>query len=90
MQISTTQQSTITRKGQVTIPVAIREALGLEEGDKIDFIMDKNKRVELLPRGSVVAQTAGIVRAKQPVLSAKELRRVAEEAIAEDVIRRSQ
>ena len=89
MQLGTTQQSTITRKGQVTIPVGIREALGLEQGDKIDFILDKNKRVELVPRGSVVAQTAGIVKMKQPLLCAEELRKVAEEAIADDVIRRS-
>ena len=30
-------QTTLTSKGQVTIPAKIREALGLEEGDKLDF-----------------------------------------------------
>ena len=32
-------ESTITRKGQVTIPKAIRDRLGVKEGEKILFVM---------------------------------------------------
>ena len=32
--------STITAKGQVTIPKAIRDRLGLSEGDKLEFSID--------------------------------------------------
>ena len=32
-------QSTITSKGQVTIPKAIRDALSLQTGDKIAFVV---------------------------------------------------
>jgi len=31
-------ESTITRKGQVTIPKSIRESLGLSQGDRVLFI----------------------------------------------------
>ncbi len=30
--------ATLTRKGQVTIPLAVRAALGLHTGDKLDFV----------------------------------------------------
>lgn len=30
--------ATITSKGQVTIPKSVRDALGLETGDRIDFV----------------------------------------------------
>jgi len=32
-------ESTITRKGQVTIPKAIRDRLGVKEGEKVLFVM---------------------------------------------------
>jgi len=31
-------EATLTSKGQVTIPKAVREALGLESGDRIEFV----------------------------------------------------
>jgi antitoxin PrlF len=30
--------STLTSKGQITLPRTVRQALGLESGDKVDFI----------------------------------------------------
>ena len=32
--------STMTSKGQITVPVAVREKLKLEQGDKVVFIED--------------------------------------------------
>lgn len=34
--------ATITSKGQVTIPLALRTALGLHAGVKLDFVRDKD------------------------------------------------
>lgn len=39
--------STVTSKGQTTIPVQIREFLNLHAGDKIDFIKQADGRVLL-------------------------------------------
>lgn len=42
--------ATMTSKGQLTIPKAIREALGLHEGDQVRFEMDLEQgRVVLAP-----------------------------------------
>lgn len=36
--------ATVTSKGQITIPVRVRKALGLDAGDRIEFVeIDKGK-----------------------------------------------
>ena len=81
--------STVTRKGQVTIPAEIRAALGLSQGDRVEFELEDSS-VRLRPRkGSIVERTAGIFKSDLPPMSAEELREAAEIAIAEDVMRRS-
>jgi antitoxin PrlF len=36
------QEATITSKGQVTIPKAVRERMGLRPGDRIRFVSDRH------------------------------------------------
>lgn len=78
----------VTRKGQVTIPAEIRRSLGLRQGDKVAFVMEKD-RVELARAGSVVARTKGVFQTRAKPLTAEELRRVGEEAVAAETIERS-
>ncbi|MCP4417498.1 MAG: AbrB/MazE/SpoVT family DNA-binding domain-containing protein [Chloroflexi bacterium] len=42
-------QGTITSKGQVTIPKAIREALSLFAGDKVEFVLTENDETVMRP-----------------------------------------
>ena len=37
--------STISSKGQVTIPVEVRHRLGLKEGDKVEFVFEEGRTV---------------------------------------------
>jgi AbrB family looped-hinge helix DNA binding protein len=37
--------STVSSKGQVTIPLEIRTRLGLKEGDRVEFVVEKEKTV---------------------------------------------
>ncbi len=80
-------RSTVTRKGQVTVPAEIRRALGLKEGDKVVFTLEDDE-VRFARTGSVVELTAGAIKSHGPPPSAEELRELAEEAIAEDVVER--
>ncbi|MSQ59887.1 MAG: AbrB/MazE/SpoVT family DNA-binding domain-containing protein [Betaproteobacteria bacterium] len=34
--------ATLTSKGQITVPQAVREQLGLHSGDKVDFVADES------------------------------------------------
>jgi antitoxin PrlF len=43
-------ESSITVKGQATIPKAIREHLGLKPGDRLKFFLHPDGTVVLLPR----------------------------------------
>jgi len=43
------QQTTLTSKGQVTIPKSIRDLLHLYAGDKIEFVATDNNEVMLRP-----------------------------------------
>lgn len=77
----------VTRKGQITVPAEIRRALGIKKGDKVAFVMEDDQ-VRLVPKGSVVENTAGMLKSKEPPLTAEALRDVAEKAIAEEAARR--
>jgi AbrB family looped-hinge helix DNA binding protein len=77
----TTGASYMTRKGQVTIPAAIRAALDLKEGDRVEFFLE-GLEVRLRPSQGVIARTAGIFRSDLPPMSAEQLRDAAADAIA--------
>ena len=40
--------STVTQKGQITIPVHFRNSLGIKEGDKVEFV-SSSKGITLMP-----------------------------------------
>ncbi len=37
--------STISTKGQVTVPLEIRRRLGLKEGDRVEFVVDNGQTI---------------------------------------------
>jgi antitoxin PrlF len=45
--------TTITRKGQITIPKVIRQALKVGAGDRLDFVVENDGRVVLRPTFNV-------------------------------------
>ena len=42
-------QATMTSKGQLTVPKAVRDRLGLKPGDKVEFRQDGAESVTLVP-----------------------------------------
>ena len=80
--------SSVTTKGQVTIPVEIRRLLGVRPHDKVAFRVERG-RVSITRPTSVVEQTAGIFKSDAPALTAEAMRLAAEEAIAQEAIERA-
>lgn len=66
--------STLTSKGQITLPKAVREHLRLGVGDRIDFLIGEDGRVELRCLGRPVADLRGMLRREgAPVVEPAEL-----------------
>lgn len=78
--------TTITKKGQVTIPAEIRHSLGLVPGDKIAFVLEKGE-VRVKPVKSALDSSFGAVKPRTRPEDFEELERLAEEAMAEDALR---
>jgi AbrB family looped-hinge helix DNA binding protein len=53
--------ATITSKGQVTIPKAVRDSLRLGKGDKIEFVLTKKGEVILRPVSKKVDDVFGML-----------------------------
>lgn len=53
--------ATMTSKGQITIPVAIRTALGLDTGSRVEFVEDERGHYSIVPATSPVKALKGIL-----------------------------
>ncbi len=58
--------STLTRKGQVTIPKEIRDELGLTEGDRVFFVRPGDEIVLKVLRGNVLELRGSVRPTKRP------------------------
>jgi AbrB family looped-hinge helix DNA binding protein len=54
-----THTATVSSKGQVTIPAALRRGFGLEKGDRIRFIEGPDGKVYLVPVTRALSALAG-------------------------------
>jgi antitoxin PrlF len=54
-------ESTVTSKGQITIPKAVRDALRLEAGDRVYFEVRADGSVLLKPRNEPVERLFGML-----------------------------
>ena len=57
-------ESTLTSKGQTTIPGAVRKHLKLASGDQIDFVIQKDGSVLIRPATMRAGETRGILHRK--------------------------
>ncbi|UIJ96494.1 AbrB/MazE/SpoVT family DNA-binding domain-containing protein [Sinorhizobium meliloti] len=60
--------STITSKGQITIPAKVRTDMGLSAGDRVDFIRMEDGHYAVVPASHSIRSLKGIVpRSDRPV-----------------------
>src|SRR5260370_1873335 len=72
--------STVTSKGQITIPAEVRAYLGIKTHDKIPFIIDQEGIVRLrVPRYPTIASLRGAAGRLQKPVSWQQLQRIAYE-----------
>jgi antitoxin PrlF len=66
-------KSTLTSKGQVTVPAKIREALGICEGDKLDFRLREDGKLEVAVVAGRLDDLKGVLPAPRRRLSLAEM-----------------
>jgi len=54
--------ATMTSKGQITIPAIVRAALGVEAGDRVEFVQVEPGHFELVAATQSVTALKGLVR----------------------------
>jgi AbrB family looped-hinge helix DNA binding protein len=79
------QQSTLTSKGQITIPKFIRDSMALQMGDKIEFVLTENNEVLLRPVTKKVDDVFGcLFRAERATVDITEMDALLKQKIRAD------
>lgn len=65
-------QSTITKKGQITIPKDLRDFLGLKPASKVSFELQKDKKGIKIKKEPDILDLAGKFKSKKSALKARE------------------
>jgi antitoxin PrlF len=72
--------ATMTSKGQITIPVEVRAELGIDAGDRIEFVRNlKTGHYELIPANVSIKSLKGILPRRGKPLSIREMNKVIRE-----------
>ena len=65
--------ATVTSKGQITIPVDVRQALRIEAGDRVEFVEVEPGRFELVPAIRSVKDLKGMFGKASRIVSVQEM-----------------
>ncbi len=65
--------STITSKGQTTIPKSIRDRLNLKAGDQVHFVVEEGGRVVLVPATVHVTELKGMMPPPRKAVSLEQM-----------------
>lgn len=77
-------QAIITSKGQITLPKALRDQLHLSTGDRIEFIIEDNNVVRLLPHLTSAKNLKGMLPKPKQVVSLEQM----DQAIADGIAKK--
>lgn len=65
--------ATLTGKGQITIPVEVRQALRLDAGDRVEFVEVQQGRFEIVPATRSVTALKGMFGKPKRTVSIEEM-----------------
>ena len=74
--LRTQTTATLTSKGQITVPAAVREALGVDAGDRVEFVEITPGRYEFIAAPRSVTALKGMFGKPGKTVSIKEMNAV--------------
>ena len=75
MEFFTLSTATLTSKGQITIPVKVRTALGLETGDRVEFVETEDGTFSIIAASRTVQDLKGLIRKPAQAVSIADMNR---------------
>lgn len=67
--------TTVTSKGQVTLPKALRDKLHLSAGDRIEFVIDDDDGARMVVKRTSVTRLKGLLPPPEHAVSLEEMER---------------
>ena len=83
-------EAKVTSKGQVTLPVELRDRMGIEPGDHVVFVEQADGTFALRVRSGTLASLRGILRGKAETPSGEQVREWIDEARSRATPKRAQ
>jgi len=74
--------TTITSKGQITLPKKIRDMLNLRPGQRVEFIMDSQGNIRMIPLKFSITELKGMVPRPQKAVTLEEMNEAIEKEAA--------
>lgn len=65
--------TTLTSKGQITLPKALRDRLGLSTGDRVDFFIEDEQSARLVVKHFPVFRLKGMLPKPEQAISLEEM-----------------
>ena len=78
--------STLSRKGQTTIPMEIQRLLNLKPGDKIQYFVESDGRVSLVPKTLSFKNLKGVLPKPSKTMSIEEMDEVIRQRVARSIV----
>jgi AbrB family looped-hinge helix DNA binding protein len=79
--------ATMTSKGQITIPIQVRTALGLDAGDKIDFVEFEKGQFRMIPRTASIRDLEGCIPKLDHAVTIEEMNQAIHDGAAESYLK---
>lgn len=67
--------SVVTSKGQITIPKEVRKALGVDTGDRVEFVESAKGVFEMVAASKDVRELKGMIERPRKPVSVEDMRR---------------
>jgi AbrB family looped-hinge helix DNA binding protein len=74
----------LTSKGQITIPIEVREELGLKTGDRIEFVKSEEGKFFIQPKKGSIMNLRGMFKWTGKPVSVEEMDNAVASHLAED------
>lgn len=76
--------ATITSKGQITLPAGIRNKLRLHAGDKLDFFIGDDNRIEAMVKKSSLKDLKGMIPPPRQGVTLEEIEKAILHGVSKD------